>query len=260
VRLERRDVEPPQRLSLLRRLSDLEPAWLVWKHGESAATGSGDIDSAAPAEAWHRIMGAHRAWADDAGLGPTVSCQHAPGLLVLVACMGGEPLRLFQLDVYARVAAVAPARSLQAAAEVDPQGYRRLRPGAEGLLRLVAAVRRPARPPGNAKELECIRELLLADAAGAELAAASLGRVGGVAIAGARAVAAGSWDSGAMLRLELAQLARAVHDPRDRIAWLRFRLGPGRRCPVLAALAAGRVAPGSREAWLAEVARGHEVA
>jgi hypothetical protein len=259
VRLKRRDVEPSARLALLRSLSDVDPAWLVWKHGESAATETGDIDSAAPRAVWPRITRTHRAWAAEIGLGPTISCDHAPGLLVLVACVGDDMLRLSQLDVYARVSRVAPALSLQGAAEVDRQGYRRLRLGAEGVLRLIAAVRRPGRPPRSRKELDSIRKLLTADPRGAELVAAPLGVVGELALSGARAVAAGSWDSGTMTRLELAELLQALRDPRDRLAWLRFRLGSASRCPVLAALAAGRVVPGDPEAWLGEVARSHEV-
>jgi hypothetical protein len=259
VSLKGGDVEPRHRLSLLRRLSDLDAGWLVWKNGDSAVNGTGDIDSAAPLEARRGIVGAFRAWAAGAGLGPTIVCEHAPRLLILVACIESRPSRLFQLDVYDSVAGVAPASALTIAADADPDGYRRLRPGAEGLLRLVAAVERPGRRPRSTTELERIRELLRGDLDGAEMLAAALGRVGARALSGARAVASGSWDYRAMLLLELALLERAACDPRPRAAWLRFRLGRGSRCPVLAALAAGRVMPGDREAWLADVARQHEL-
>lgn len=248
-----------QRLSLLVRLTTLEPSWLVWKNCEGAVAGPGDVDSAAAPSAWGSIAAEHRAWARTTGLGPTILCRHAPGLLVAVACEGSDPMRLLQLDVYERAAGVVGHAALRRAAILDPRGFRRLPPGAEGLLRLLAALHRPGRPPRDESELTRVGELVRSDPEGAGRLAATAGRAGARALTLAGAVSAGGWDARAALALELALLEEGARHPRRRLEWLRFRLG-GNRCRVLAALEAGRVVAGDREAWLAEVARTHELA
>src|SRR5438067_884447 len=125
-------------LPLLRSLTARERSWCVWKNADQAATSSGDVDSAAPRSAWAGVQDEFRTWAFAAGAGPVIVCRHLPETLVLAACDKGNRERLLQLDVYDRVARVIRAEDLTGVAELDDQGFRRLRPGAEGLLLLIA--------------------------------------------------------------------------------------------------------------------------
>jgi hypothetical protein len=250
--------EPPW-LPLLRQLTSVDPAWGVWKNADRALEGEGDIDSVAPKDAWPALVDEFRRWARESRIGPVVACSHAPGTLVVVGCAGRTPTRLLQLDVYERVAGVADASALEPVMEKDPRGFRRLRPGAEGLLLLLAITRRGARRPRSAHDLERVAQLVTDDPDGARCVASCLGDVGPRALAGATAVAAGRWDRRPMLALEFGYLVRALRDPRPRAAWLAFVLRGRRRCPVLLALARGRVVPGDLAAWLDEVARSHRV-
>ena len=56
------EIDAKARLSLLRRLTDLESGWFVWKNGDVAVAGPGDIDSAAERQAWPAIVAEFRAW------------------------------------------------------------------------------------------------------------------------------------------------------------------------------------------------------
>jgi hypothetical protein len=246
-------------LPLLRRLTAREPAWFVWKNADAAISGSGDVDSVAPRRAWGGAVAEFRAWALATGLGPVVICTHAPGSLVAVACVGSDRRELAQLDVYERVGRIAHADSISAAAELDQRGFRRLRPGAEGLLLLLASSRRPGRKPESPETLARIRSLLRSDPDGAEKAARSVGMGGSLALLGARAVAEGRWSVGAMSALELVYAQRAILEPAQRLAWLQFRLRHESRCPVLEALADGRRIRSDVDVWLRAVRSNHSV-
>jgi hypothetical protein len=246
-------------LPLLRRLTAREPAWFVWKNADAAVSGSGDVDSVAPSRAWGGVASEFRAWASSVGAGPVVICTHAPGSLVAVACIGSDRRSLAQLDVYERVGRIAHADTILCAAEFDPRGFRRLRPGAEGLLLLLALSRRPGRKPESTEALARIRSLLRSDPEGVEKAARAVGVGGSLALLGVRAVAEGRWNVRAMAALELVYAQRAIIEPARRLAWLRFRLNRGRRCAVLEALAEGRRIRGDVDTWLTTVGSNHSV-
>ena len=246
-------------LPLLDRLTAREPDWFVWKNADAAISGSGDVDSVAPQRVWGAVTAEFHAWASTTGAGPVTICTHAPGSLVAVACVGSDRRELAQLDVYERVGRIGNADTISAAAELDPRGFRRLPPGAEGLLLLLALSRRPGRRPESPEALERIRSLLRSDPEGAEKAARAVGLGGSLALLGARAVVEGRWSVGAMASLELVYAQRAIVEPRQRLAWLRFRLGRERRCPVLEALADGRRIRGDVNAWLRAVGSNHSV-
>lgn len=246
-------------LPLLRRLTAREPDWFVWKNADAAISGSGDVDSAAPQRAWGGVTAEFCAWASATGAGPVVICTHAPGSLVAVACVGSDRRALAQVDVYQRMGRIAHADKISASAELDPRGFRRLRPGAEGLLLLLAVSRRPGRKPESPEALGRIRSLLRSDPEGAEKAARAVGLGGSLALLGARAVAEGRWSVGAMAALELVYAQHAIVEPAQRLAWVRFRLRRESRCPVLEALADGRRIRGDVDAWLRAVSSNHSV-
>ena len=124
-------------LPLFRRLTTLSPASIAWKNADPALAGVGDVDWVAPSETWDAIVSEVRAWATQVGLGPVVVCRHIPdGMFVLALDAERE---FFQLDVRSRAtyrgATVFRAHDLVPMAEMDPRGFRTLRPGAEGLLK-----------------------------------------------------------------------------------------------------------------------------
>ena len=141
---------------------------------------------------------------------------------------------------------------------LDPRGFRRLRPGAEGVLLLLAeGVRRGGRPPSTVAA-EGIAGLLREDPEGAEQAAAALGPRGRHVLAAARALADGRWNRPELVSLELKSAARLLF-PRE-LARCFARDARGLRpCDLMKALEAERLVPGDRDRWLAEVGRSHAV-
>lgn len=249
-------------LSLLLRLTDVVPDWLAMKGFDSALTGVGDVDSIAPLAQWPAITAEFRRWAVEQGLGPVVVCPHAPFLLHLVALSPKRP-EFFELDVNRRKIFLGstlfrPA-DVAALSVIDQYGVRRLRAGAEGLLKLVQnGCTRRGQPKPEALRLKGVRELLGADPEGVRQFAPLFG-FGHQAVArAAEAVVAGSWDRPAILTMEAACLARSVREPDAVLARLRFRY-QRQRCPVLVAVLQHGRRVEDREAWLREVAATHEV-
>lgn len=248
-------------LPLLQRLTAASHSWVAWKNVDSALNGFGDVDSAAPPEDWERLADEFSAWAFSSGLGPVVLCPHAPNLLHLVALRDGEPF--FELDLVGRKVFLGSTLfvpgDLSPVTEMDERGFRRVRPGAEGLIKLIGngALRNglPNRPGLVSKR---IPQLLAADPDGVRVAARLFGPAEGDVLTLARAVVRGSWDRRAMLSLEAWFLIRAVKEPRSVAARLRFRRAR-QSCPVLRAVFGGRVVPGDVHLWLEDVGRTHEI-
>ena len=249
-------------LPLLKHLSDAEPNWIVLKHPDSAFTGSGDIDSVAPRDAWPRIEATFLDWARLNRLGHVIACPHAPGWLHLVALdpRGG---RFYELDVNERKLLLGStlyiAEDLLPLAVQDPRGFRRMRPGAEGLFKLIHnGTRRGGRRNAKGLREKSVRPLLEADPIGTRLAARRFGWAETAILRGCDAIMAGKWDQPAMLFTELRSLARATIEPRG-IAWrLRFRI-VRRTCPLLHAVFSGRQPPADVARWLAHVRLTHDV-
>ncbi|MFL5922979.1 MAG: hypothetical protein ACJ74S_03305, partial [Gaiellaceae bacterium] len=179
----------------------------------------------APAGEWETIVAEFRSWARDEQLGAVVVCRHIPGLLVLAACIGNLPTRLLQLDVYAervfRGAPLVRAASLRELMETEPGGFRRLRPGAEGLLRLFGeGLRGGGKPPG-AVTAQTLGRLLRDDPEGVQQACRLLGAREPSAIAVAHALAGGGWDRRAALELESRSLLALLQDPRQMLVSVR---------------------------------------
>ncbi len=252
-------------LQLLRQLTDETTTWMVWKNADSALSGAGDVDAAASPREWAIVERDFRRWAFANDLGPITACPHIPGGLNLIAMphdadafleMGVKERRSF------RGSQMFAVDDLQPLTELDPRGFRRLRPGAEGLFKLFLNGMRPGgRCDDAGLRAKRVRELVRADRDGARAAALLFGPAAGAALDAADAAAGGQWDRGAALRVETWCLARGVADPGLLARRLGFRAFARQRCPIVAALLGDRRRmPGDRARWLHEVGREHALA
>lgn len=251
-------------LSLLPRLTREFPRWAVWKNVASAFAGTGDVDSFAPPEDWAAIQRTFVSWADERQLGPVIICRHIPQGPHFIALEDRSPY-LIQLDVKVRGtfrgSTLIDAWDLQDLSELDPLGFRRVRAGVEGVIKLcMNGTRRGGAPNPEGLRTKRVAELLAEDPAGVEAGAELLGRAAPALRRGAAAVVGGGWDPEAMRRVERWCLARSVAEPgvaASRIWFLHWAAG---RCPVVTLIREhDRRVPDDRDAWVAEVARNHEV-
>jgi hypothetical protein len=251
-------------LPLLRRLTEVSPHWVVWKNADAALSGTGDIDAAAPEHDWPIIEREFREWAAMYELGPVVVCHHIPGGLNLVAVPPGMATFL-EVGVKARRiwrgATLFVLDDLKPLMVLDPRGFRRLRPGAEGLFKLLLnGARWDGGANWDALHTKCVPALLRDDPEGTRLAARRFGFAQAAAVRCAERVAAGEWDRGAMLTLESWALLRAARNPTVLANRARFRLRAEAVCPVVSALLRDhRRIPADRTSWLRTVATNHTV-
>lgn len=248
-------------LPLLRRLTDVSPTWVSWKSVESALGGYGDIDSTADPHERAAILATFKEWATAQQLGPVIVCRHGPNLDVLVALCGTEPF--FEVDVMPRKVFLGSTMfrydDLLPLAQTDQRGLRLLRPGAEGLIKLLLnGTRRDGHPNQQGLRHHGIVDKLTQDMEGAHLLTRLFGPGQRAALQLASAVVAGEWNRRAALQLEGWFLARAVLEPRSVANKIRFRIAK-RTCPVLRAMLAGRRVPEPRDEWLLDVRRDHRV-
>lgn len=250
-------------LDLLRRLTEACPDAGVWKNADAGLAGDGDVDFAAPKDEWDRIEAEFWAWAADHDLGPVITCHHVPGSMFLVALDPRGP-EFLQLDVRGRstwrgstLFRPADLRPLMA---MDERGFRRLRPGAEGLVKLLQnGVEAGGRPKPKNLDKERVVDLLQADPEGAEAAEGLFGRAGGWALRGARAAAAGGWDRASLAAVEARAALRSLREPGAVLDTVRARRAK-KSCPLLSAsIRNRRRVPENADLWLKEVARGHSV-
>lgn len=252
-------------LPLLRRLTEVSSDWTVWKNIDSAFTGGGDVDCIAPGEDWAAIQHEFHNWARAQGLGPVISCPHVPFSLTLVALDPAAPSETFyEVDAFRRSLFLASTlfrpSDLRPLASVSDQGFRRLRPGAEGLLKLVHnGTKRGGRINPDGLRIKRIPQLLEEDWEGVEKTAHLFKQAESAVLQGARAVVDGGWDRKAMMRTEAWSLARAALEPDAVLARVRYRFNK-KRCPVLRTKFESKrlVGPDTRS-WLEEVAKTHEV-
>jgi hypothetical protein len=244
-------------LPLLRRLTAEVPSWAVWKGAPELHSGTGDVDSVCAAEELPLAIAAFRRWADAEGHGPVILCGHFPGLKIAVACAGERPMYLRQLDLYERH--VFRGATLVEAAQLRPllvenRNYRRLRGGAEGLLRLVLGARRGGGAPSAQAREEAVA-LIRSDREGA----ASLAGLLGLAVGAVDAAARGGWDQRALLALERRSIRRLLTDPRELSAAVARDYRRVRGCLLVKSLEQGRIVLGDPRAWLEEMAATHEL-
>lgn len=251
-------------LGLLRRLTNEHPDWATWKNVDSAMAGTGDIDSLAPPGSWSGIQATFVDWASEMGFGPVVSCPHILMGPHLVTFEPGADY-ILQLDVKERAtfrgSTLIDVDMLRPLTVLDPRGFRRVRSGADGIIRLCSNGIRP----GGEADLEAIRvkrvrELLADDPDGVEAMARHFGPVRGDLLAGVRAVVDGGWDRRAMRRVELWALVRSVAEPRTVARRIWFARVWKHRCPVVRMIREdARRVPRDVDAWLDVVRTNHDV-
>jgi hypothetical protein len=251
----------PQWLALARGLSEVAPSWVACKSVGGAPTEWGDLPSTAPVEEWDALTQEFRRWAAATRLGPVVVCPHEPHVLHLIALDG--PLRFFVLSLWARRvvrgATLFVPETLRPVAELDAWGFRRTRPGAEGVILLLDAVAHdgvePDWPTLRARD---VAALVARDRTGVrETARLLLGPVDRAMVQLADAVEGGRWDRRALTSLQRWCVARSLVEPAVMATWMRHRFT--RPCAVVDAMAAGRRVPGDRRDWLDDVAADHSI-
>ncbi len=251
-------------LELLRRVTREYEGWCVWKNAESAFAGHGDIDSFALPRDWPGIERLWREWVRDSGLGPAIVCRHVPQGPHLITLQPDSPY-LLQFDVKVRATfrgcSLMDVWQLAELAEMDDRGFRRIRPGAEGVIKLVyngmhhgGAINR------EGLDRKRIPELLRSDPVGVRMAVELVGWAGPALTRGIDALLDGEWDQQAMQTVELWGRLKSVINPGVALSRIWFNQGPLRTCPVLRVIRQDdRRIPDDREGWLREVAAGHVI-
>ena len=251
-------------IPLLQGLTRAAPGWTVWKNVDSALHGEGDVDAAAPRHQWPILQRIFRGWAQEAGLSPVVICRHIPGGINMVALPdNNEPF--FELGMKDRRiwrgATLFRAPDLEGLLELDPRGFRTVRPGAEGLFKLLLnGVTRGGAPDHAALVKKGVADLLRKDPDGVTLAARLLGPVRAAGIAAAEAVTEGRWDRRAAALIEAWFLTKAVTQPHVSLPRAYFKLRGRNQCPVVSAiLSENRRVDGEPIEWARSVSREHVV-
>ncbi len=251
-------------LPLLRRLSRVSDQWLVWKNVDSALSGIGDVDSAAPSAEWPSLEAEFLDWAVREKLGPAAVCRHIPGGLNLVAFPVGAPAFLEMSVKERRIfrgSTLFVIEDLEGLSEMDERGFRRLRPGAEGLFKLVLnGTKWGGRPNWEGIAEKNIDRLLAQDPEGVEMTARLFGPVKDAAIKGARAAADSRWERKEMALVDAWFIVKGVRNPIILARRARFRFETKSSCPIVKAiLGTRRKIPADRAGWLAQVAETHEM-
>ncbi len=251
-------------MPLLQRLTRLSPRWAVWKNADFALAGEGDIDSVAPQGDWPLMAREFRSWVTEHHLGPAFACRHIPIGVEFIAVparaemfveIGAKARRIF------RGSTMYTAEDFVPLMRMDARGFRVLRPGAEGLFKLLlGGFGWDGHPHWEQLVAKNVPDLLRDDPVGVREAAKLLGVARAPAIAAAEAAARGEWDRRAVLFVEARSLARGALEPEVVARKLHYQMGVKSRCPVLRVLFKDRRRiPADRERWLQEVAAGHEV-
>jgi hypothetical protein len=250
-------------LPLLRRLASVAPSGGVWKNADAALAGIGDVDFTASEDRWDLIVEEFRGWAAQVGAEPVVVCRHVPDTLLVIGVDEARP-ELLQLDVRGRAtfrgSTVLKANDLIALMRKDGRGFRVLRPGSEGLLKLVLkGLGLGGRPKWDRLRRERVAELLRQDPEGKVAAASLFGPARTAVIAGADAVVRGGWRRAAMLEVEATLAARMLREPSVVLRRAAFRL-TGNDCPVVrSTMRHGRKIPADTASWMAKVVTDHDV-
>lgn len=248
----------------MRELTASAPTWFVYKNANSALYGTGDIDSAARPEDVGTITAITRAWARDNELLPLIHCHHFPSGRNFVAAPPDERLSwevsVKQSKVF-RGGTLFTVDGLLPMTEMSSLGFRALRPGAEGVLKLLSnGSRWGGRVNAAGLEAKHVRELLVQDPEGVAAAARMYGSAEGAVVRLAAAVSAGRWSWPASMTVELRQLGLAAAHPAATSRRARFRLVEERRCELIDLIHnRGRIVPEDRAAWLERIATTHAV-
>lgn len=251
-------------LPLLRRLSETFPDWATWKNVESALAGTGDVDSLAPPARWREIQEMFADWAREHEMGPVVSCPHVLMGPHLITFEPGADY-IVQLDVKERAtfrgSTLIDVRRLKPLTVMDERGFRRIRSGADGVIRLCSnAIRPGGTVDREALSIKRIPDLLRSDPEGVEAMAEHFGPARRALLDGVDALLTGGWDLRAMRNVERWALMRSVAEPWTVARRIWFARVWKQRCPVVRIVRENaRRIPEDPEAWLREVKRNHEV-
>ena len=260
VEVDRTDIWLP----LLQALTDDDPRFVLLKNAESAFVRFGDVDVLADPARWPAMERTFRDWAESMGLEPFGVCRHNWRGPMLYALRPGDPY-LFVLDIKTRRlfrgASVIDLDDALSMAEMDPLGYRRLLPGAEGVLKLLLnGTVRGGLADEEAMAIKGVREEIVSDPAGARVASRQVGLAAPALRRAIRAAAAGGWSRRDMVLVEAWSLARAVIRP-DRVVrqwwWRHVALGQCPCSPPRLMTRHGRRMPPDVDVWLDEFATTH---
>lgn len=249
---------------LLRELTEGYPGWAVWKNVGSAFAGTGDVDSFAPPDEWPGIQQTFIDWAGRNGLGPVLICRHIPQGPHFITFEQDSPY-IVQLDVKERGtfrgSTLIDAWTLLPRTEIDELGFRRVRPGTEGVIKLcMNGVRKGGRANTEALRTKRVAELLAADPDGVVSASELLGPAADALIRGATAVINGSWDRRAMATVEAWCAVRSFAEPSVAASRWWFLNVVTKRCGVVDLIREHeRRIPGDLDAWLASVTDEHTI-
>jgi hypothetical protein len=248
-------------LPLLQRLTSISESWGVWKNADRALAGHGDVDSVAPTDEHLMLRAEFAAWAAQGGFRWLVQCEHAGGILVLIAL---QDSRWAQLDLVFetpfRGTRLFSAEQLRPLMVLDERGFRRVREGAEGLfLFLYKGIRWGGRPDwANISKYQVV-DKMHRDWGGAEAASRLLGPARDPLLRAARHAVAGEWAAAPLLQAEALMLMRALKSPRIVASRAIARGWSLPRCVVAKAIATGR-RPEPLEEWLQQARFKHDVA
>jgi hypothetical protein len=251
-------------LDLLSRLTELCSECGADGDVAEGFSGIGDIDLIAPTSAWALIEREFISWASARSLDPVIVCPHRPGVLILLATGGPGGSNLYELEVrairYLRGHLLFRAEDLVPMMQSDPRGFRKLRSGAGGLLRLIPS---GTRWNGGLKwrkdRLATIIDRMKQDPEGVAEASKLFGSAQGPAIAGAERAVEGGWSRRAMVTVGVWALLKGIMRP---VSFLRRLLARGfeGRCLVLKTITQqGKMAPADLESWLEAVREDHKV-
>ena len=248
-------------LPLLLDLTNSLPEHLVFKESQAAFDGVSDVDAYAAPARFPSIERRFRSWAADHGLQVAVVCRHDWRGPTMVAIRPDDPYP-FMLDVKVgrlyHGSFLFTIDDLHDLAAMDDLGIRRLRTGAEGVVRLlVFGTTRSGRCDDNGFVTKDIRGSLVKDTAGAVTASRFAGVAGPALRRGIQSVLDGGWSRRDMATVVALCHARAVVHPDRLFQQLRWRLGAIRSC-ALSQLVERRM-PDDSERWLRDVAASHPV-
>jgi hypothetical protein len=253
-------------LGLLCRLTDRFPRWATWKNVDSAFAGTGDVDSLAPRSDWAAIGETFMEWAGECGFGPAIICPHVPQGPHFITFEPGAT-HIVQLDVKIRAtfrgSTLVDAQHLLPLTMMDARGFRCVRPGADGVIRLCSnGIRLGGRADHEALAQKRVAGLLASDPEGVEAMAQLFGPARRAVQAGAKAVVEGGWDRRAMATVEAWALVRGLVEPHVIVSRLWFAQVPKRRCPVIRLIReSDRRVPDAAafSAWIDDVRQSHRV-
>ena len=247
---------------LLLDLTEAAPNWGVAGNVDEGLSGDGDVDLIAPVAEWHAVEQHFCAWAEAHGLSAVVSCNHRPGVLELVALGTGEK-PVYQVEVlgfrHFRGARLYRAEDLSAALEMDPRGWRRLRPGAAGVVKLLPnGVTWSGGLKWRGAKAQRVLTLLRDDPEGVRAAARAFGSVQGLVATAAARAGQGRWSRSRMSLIGLWALLRGLAHPKSFVARAGFRFRRD-RCELLATVKNQELVRSDPEEWLSRVAADHDV-